>query len=345
MRVHTRALFLTLAPVCVVCAMLAWAGDSTLAPRIDPTPFLGDHYPVRRVSFRSGVNGFADVTYSTIPGFRPLTLDVYVPPAAARPKGLPLVLYIHGGGWANGHSRQSGAFDDWPGVLASLAARGYVVASLNYRLSSEAPFPAAVQDVKWAIRFLRAHATEYGVDPTKAIVWGGSAGGHLAALTATTCGVKSLEPSPPTPATPETTAVAAQSDCVQGAVTWYGIFDLASMTGATPGALPPPVARFLACSSESCSTDTLDAASPQHFVKSDMPPFLLVHGSADKTVNPSQSTRFLDAAVAAGAHATLIMIPDVDHSFIGATPGSTQEASLLALNKTFEFIDSTFKHP
>jgi acetyl esterase/lipase len=334
----------------MTCMLSANALAEPAAPKINASPFLGDHYPPRRMEFPGGVIGFADVTYAVIPGFRPLTLDVYLAPKGrAAASGSPLVLYIHGGGWANGHSRQSGAFDDWPLVLASLAARGYVVASLNYRLSSEAAFPAAIQDVKSSIRFLRAHATEYGIDPSKAIVWGGSAGGHLAALAATTCGVKELEPvappqvSPlPAQVSPESAALAQQSDCVQGAVAWYGIFDFATMAGPSPRVSPPAIAKFLGCIGV-CASEKLQSASPEHFIKTDMPPFLLVHGAADKTVDPKQSTHFRDAVAGAGGRISLTMIPDVDHSFIGQTPEATREASLLALKRTFEFIDATFK--
>jgi acetyl esterase/lipase len=333
----------------VLAAGLAYITSSNApaapsAPKIDASPFLGDHYPPRRIEFPDGVISFADVAYAMIPGFRPLTLDVYLAPKRGPTVGSsPLVLYIHGGGWSNGHSRQSGAFDDFPRVLASLAARGYVVASLNYRLSGEAAFPAAIQDVKAAIRFLRAHATEYGVDPSKALVWGGSAGGHLAALAAASCGVKELEPAPSAQASPESAALAQQSDCVQGAVTWYGIFDLATMVGPSPGVSPPAIAKFLGCNG-ACEPGKLQNASPQHFIKADMPPFLLVHGAADKTVDPKQSTGFRDAVSAAGGRISLTMIPDVDHSFIGQTPEATRDASLLALKRTFEFIDATFKH-
>lgn len=318
------------------------------APRIDATPFLGDHYPARRLGFPLGVTGLADVTYEILPGFRPLTLDVYMAPAPAKTGSVhPLVLYIHGGGWTTGHSRQSGAFDDWPKVLASLAARGYVVASLNYRLSSEAPFPAAIQDVKAAIKFLRANAAEYGVDVHKAIVWGGSAGGHLAALAATSCGEEALEPVAPSPALSGSDTIEQQSDCVQGAVTWYGVFDMAALRGthASGDALPPNVAHFLNCSSGQCATETLQLASPQHFVNSGTPPFLLVHGAADQTVDPVQSVRFAAAMKAAGAPVDLLMIPGVDHSFIGTTIESTRSASLEALQRTFEFIDATLKAP
>src|SRR6185369_12270345 len=138
------------------------------------------------------VVGFPDLTYSSLSGYRPLILDLYKPAKSGKP--LPLVIYLHGGGWQGGHTRHSGAFEDWPGVLASIAARGYVVASVEYRLSGEAAFPAAVQDVKAAIRWLRMHATEFGIDKARAVVWGGSAGGQLAALVGASCGVAALEP-------------------------------------------------------------------------------------------------------------------------------------------------------
>jgi acetyl esterase/lipase len=341
-----RTLALTLCCASFVYLPIA-AVASPDTPKLDAAPFLGDHYPVRRLTFPAGVTGFADVTYEILPGFRPLTLDVYVTPPTKPASAHPLVLYIHGGGWTTGHSRQSGAFDNWPKVLASLAARGYTVASLNYRLSSEAPFPAAIQDVKAAIRFLRAHATEYSVDVNKAIVWGGSAGGHLAALAATSCGVKELEPVAPNPALPGSDAIEKQSDCVQGAVTWYGIFDMNALRGThdSGDTFPPTIARFLNCNGGVCAPETLQLASPQHFVKSDTPPFLLVHGALDKTVDPTQSVHFQETMKAAGASVDLVMIPGVDHSFIGTTLESTRAASLQALNRTFEFIDATVKAP
>lgn len=334
---------------CLSYSALAGAAPaSAAAPTIDATPFLGDHYPTRRLAFPGGVTGLADVTYEILPGFRPLTLDVYLAsPSTTAATVRPLVLYIHGGGWTTGHSRQSGAFDNWPKVLASLAARGYVVASLNYRLSSEAPFPAAIQDVKAAIKFLRAHSGEYGLDVNKAIVWGGSAGGHLAALAATTCGIEELEPAAPNTALPGSDTIEKQSDCVQGAVTWYGIFDMNALRGThdSGDAFPPTVARFLGCNGGVCTSDTLQLASPQHFVQSNTPPFLLVQGAEDRTVDPAQSVHFNETMKAAGAAADLVMIPGVDHSFIGHTPEATRQASLQALSRSFAFMDATLKTP
>ena len=113
-------------------------------PAIAPEPVLEDRYPQRRVSFPGGVVSLADVTYSTIPGFRPLTLDLYLPPKTAA-GARPLVICVHGGGWMSGHTRHSGAFENWP----------------------------------------------------RAVVMGGSAGGQLAGLAATSCGVAALEPPAP----------------------------------------------------------------------------------------------------------------------------------------------------
>jgi acetyl esterase/lipase len=179
----------------LMSAAAVWAQQP---PAIAAQAVLEDHYPPQQVNFAGGVVGLSNLVYSTPAGFRPLTLDLYLPPAAGGAKTpKPLVIYIHGGGWSGGHSRNSGTFVDFPGVLASLAAKGYVVASLNYRLSGEAKFPAAEIDVKTAIRWLRTNAGKYGIDKTLIAVWGGSAGGHLAALTATTCGVAALEPPAP----------------------------------------------------------------------------------------------------------------------------------------------------
>jgi acetyl esterase/lipase len=337
--------------IVVISAHGMIAARAADTPKIDATPFLGDHYPARKTAYPSGVVGLADVTYQTLVGYRPLNLDLYYrATVSSRPaKSVPLVIYIHGGGWANGHSRQSGAFDDWPGVLASISAQGYVVASLNYRLSSEAPFPAALQDVKSAIRWLRLHATDYGIDKEKVVVWGGSAGGQLAALTATTCGVKELEPARLELSPANSAELEQQSDCVQAAITWYGVFDFAAVPGVT-AVLPVssgaagPALRYLDCHAPPCSAEAIRLASPVHFVNHNTPPFLLVHGADDKLVDPTQSRQFHAALQKAGVRTELLIIPGVDHSFIGSTPEATRDASLAALKRTLTFIESVVGH-
>jgi acetyl esterase/lipase len=337
----------------VMCfAVTLASGTATAAPEVVATsahPVLEDRYPERHTAFAGGVVGIADLTYSVVPGFRPLRLDLYEPPGA--PGSHALVVFIHGGGWMSGHTRHSGAFEDWPGVLASLAAKGYVVASVEYRLSGEAPFPAAIQDIKAAIRWLRAHAAQYGIDRQRAIVWGGSAGGQLAALVATSCGAAALRPPAPPPA-PGGHAVPrpedSESDCVQGLITWYGIFDFATIAAQSGpdgpqrlGSADTAPSRYLGCALSSCTPAILAAASAASYVDSNDPPALLIHGAADHTVPVQQSRDFYALLRSKGVPAELVEIPGVDHSFIGSTPEATRAASLLALQKSFEFIDRT----
>jgi acetyl esterase/lipase len=303
-------------------------------PAIGTRPVLEDRYPERRIAFPGGVTGLPDLTYSTLSGFRPLTLDLYLP-ASQVAGGAPVIIYVHGGGWTSGHTRHSGAFENWPGVLASLANRGYVVASLNYRLSGEAPSPAAEQDVKSAVRWLRANATRFGVDKRRVGIWGGSAGGQLAALAGTSCGVSALEP-------PVADAKAPlESNCVQAVVAWYGVFDFAPL--ATNVTAPPNVARYLGCDGGACAEEKIALASAiRHIDRSD-PPFLLIHGALDKTVAVSQSQNFHAALQASAVKSQLIVLPDVDHSFVGNTAELTRSSSLRALQVSIDFFDATLR--
>jgi len=317
-------------------------------PAVASHPVLDDRYPQHPATFPQGVVGIPDLVYESLPGFRPLHLDLYEPPGKAGSH--PLVIFIHGGGWVSGHTRHSGAFENWPGVLASLAAKGYVVASVEYRLSGEARFPAAIQDIKASVRWLRVHGSDYGIDKTRALVWGGSAGGQLAALAATSCGVTALEPATAGVASgraPAAVSPALESDCVQGVITWYGIFDfatLAAQAGAsgqqvnTAGSAP---SQYLGCALSSCSSAVLAAASAAHYVDSKSPPALLIHGTNDHTVPVQQSRDFYALLKSKGVLAEFVEIPGVDHSFIGSTPDATRVASLQALKKSFEFIDQT----
>jgi acetyl esterase/lipase len=313
-------------------------------------PVLSDHYPVHKQSFADGVTGYGDLVYSSLPGYRPLTLDVFVPAQKPGPTGFPLAIYIHGGGWMAGHSRQSASFEDWPAVLAALAAKGYVVASLNYRLSGEAKFPGAIVDVKNAIRWLRGHHDKYGIDKTRIAVWGGSAGGHLAALAATSCNVEALAPPviPGPPGAPAASPSANESDCVQAAAIWYGVFDMEASTNrprpaATANQPPAPAAdaNFLGCQVGSCPAASLKAASPVTFISKQTPPMLLIHGEADDVVPVSQSIEFHKALSAKGGQVELVIIKGVNHSFIGPDPARTHEASMDAINRTFAFFDKT----
>ena len=313
-----------------------------------------DSLSVVKVDFPDGVIGYPDIPYQTLPGYRPLKLDLFLPPksfASAGPR--PLIVYVHGGGWMAGGPRRSAAYIDWPKVLASLAARGYVVASVSYRFSREAPFPAAIQDVKAGIRWLRARATTYNIDPKRAAIWGQSAGGHLAALAGVSCNVAALEPGArivPGTANVETVASTAAgsdqaSDCVQAVVGWFGIYDFSTLpkrSSPPPGMPPGPSAEdlFLGCPAGDCTADQRKAASPVTYIDRTDPPFLLMHGSDDHTVPEAQTETFEAALRAAGVPVRKIVVPGVDHSWIGATPIATRDASKVALREAIDFIDA-----
>jgi acetyl esterase/lipase len=313
-------LLTTLACITLGFVVQVRAADAPIAA----SPVLEDRYPRQPVMFGDDVESFADLVYSVQTGYRPLILDLYKPRAKAPASGYPLVVYIHGGGWQSGHTRQSGAFANWPGVLASIAAKGYVVVSVEYRLSKEAPFPAALQDVKSAIRWVRANAQTYSVDKTRAVVWGGSAGGQLAALVATTCGVAALAPADP----------GTESDCVQGFIAWYGMFDLS-------GNMSDTLAQYLHCAASGCTAQQLAAASATTYLDAKDPPALLIHGELDKVVPVQQSRSFSAALQAKAVPVKLSVIPGVDHSFVGATPEATRTASLMALSQSIAFIEAT----
>jgi len=304
-------------------AALAFNGAAQASPvaaTISPAVVSTDQFSKHDATYPGGVTGHPDLTYSQVQGYRPTTLDLYTPAKGKSAK--PLVIYIHGGGWNAGTSRNAGAFSDFPAVLAGLAARGYVVASLNYRLSSEAKFPAAADDVDAAIRWLKGHAAQYGIDKSRVAIWGGSAGGQLAALAATDCSAA---------------AAGKESDCVQAAVIWYGVFDFAALPQR--GAADAPNG-YLGCRLADCP-QVVAAASPIAHVDAKTPPMLLIYGSEDKTVPPAQSRAMAVRLKAAGVRTEVVEIPGADHSFIGHTPEATKAASLQALQASFDFFDAT----
>ncbi len=342
-----------------LCASVScWAQLPSPVPEVSADGAKADRYPAHDVAFPNGVRGISGVVYSEPAGYRALTLDLYLPPGSLRtPAGFPLVLYIHGGGWLAGNARRSVPFVDFPGVLASLASRGYVVASMEYRLSGEAKFPAQLEDVKGSIRWLRLHASTYDIDPSRFMTWGVSAGGYLSGLAAVTCnkfapgqGMREQSSIPDAKAAPIPSS--SVSDCVQGAVSWYGIFDFATIAAQAqqdkalsredPGA---PEWQLLGCFGNSkCDRGKIAAASPVTYVDRNDPPMLLIVGSGDKLVPYQQTGEMAEKLKAAGAPVELIVLPGLNHSFLGKTAEETRDGNLKALDATFRFIDKTFKN-
>ena len=326
----------------LLCASAQSAATPTAGEQIaaaaqigkDVTAVGADSFANVSVAFPQGVRGFPDIAYQTLTGYRPMKLDLFLPPARFASAGpRPWVMYIHGGGWVGGGPRRSAAYQDWPKVLASLAARGYVVTTVSYRFANEAPFPAAIQDVKAAIRWLKANAAKYNLDPDRGMTWGQSAGGHLAALAAVTCGVTAL--SPPALETD------ARDDCVRGAVSWFGIYDFSTQSPNGPDGKPGPQGIFLGCGTGACTEEQFRRASPVHYVDAKDPPLFLMHGDKDVTVPLAQSQQFEAALKAAGVRTQLVVIPGVGHSWIGPTLEATQAASRQALAQSIDFIDAT----
>jgi acetyl esterase/lipase len=314
--------------------------DTETPPTPSPRPPVT--YEPQKVAFADGVSAQFDISYASLAGFRPLTLDIYTPRPRPGPL-LPMVLYVHGGGWNSGDSRHAPAFGDFPRALAGLAAQGYVVASLNYRLSQEAHFPAALQDVKAAIRWLRGHAGAYSGDPTRLAVWGMSAGGQLAAMAGATCGVMHFEPE-------GNVGYDAPSDCAEAVIDWFGPTDLENLAddNGKPGkdgfvatGAKTDEGSYLGCEPAACAPGVVKLASPQAFVSESTPPFLIQHGAADTSVSPKQSQRLYDMLKKKGVPAEIVLYPDAGHDFL--KDGSPDTATVTkAMAKLTAFLIASF---
>ena len=233
-----------------------------------------------------------------------LKLDLY------RPEGqgpFPLIIWIHGGGWTSGDKDLS---PNGPQVRQT--TRGYAVASINYRLSQQAKFPAQIEDCKAAVRWLRAHAGQFNLDPARIAVWGSSAGGHLAALMGASGDVSELEGGE---------GNLDYSSRVQAVVDWFGPTDLLKMVDDS---LPfpcniinhdspfSPESLLIGCAIQTCP-DKTERANPIRYVSADDPPFLIMHGARDCLVGPPQSQRLGDALAAVGAEVSLKFIAGAGH--------------------------------
>jgi len=241
----------------------------------------------RRSDWPEGVSADTDVVYRRTPERR-LRLDVYQPDASVPMPdgGRPAVLAIHGGGWCGGSKLSFGR------MAARLAQHGYVVISVEYTLSrpGQPSWPAALDDMREAVRWTRQHAREYGIDPTRLVAFGASAGGHLAALLG-------VDP-------------AAR---VQAVVDFYGPAELTGLATGTPSAAPI-IAQFLGGTPDEIP-EQYEAASPARHVSATSAPMLLVHGEDDAHVPPSQSEALARALRDAGVPNRLILVPGSRHGF------------------------------
>lgn len=236
-----------------------------------------------------------DIEYARLDD-RSLKLDLHRP-EKVRP---PLLVYVHGGAW------RAGSKSDMP--LGALVNEGWAVASVDYRLSTQAPFPAQAHDLKAAIRFLRATQIRLGIDARQIVIVGSSAGGHLAALVGVTNGNKELEGT--VGEHPET------SSDVQGIISLYGASNLTSILGQStePGLkMRVPALQLLLGGQPAEKPDLAWLASPVEHIDPHDPPLLLIHGEADPQMPPAQSTELASAYERARLPVKLVMIPGALH--------------------------------
>lgn len=263
------------------------------------------------------------VTYCTRGGIA-LKMDIYFP--ERKQDKSPAVLYLHAGAWALGDKTTIGD----PIEFEQTVMRGYVVASIDYRLAGQAQFPAQIGDAKCAVRFLRAHADEYGIDKTRVAAWGASAGGHLAALLGLTDASAGFDSG---------SQYQDQSSRVEAVVDMFGPADLTA-PDYVPNAADTSKVVFGASGPD--AEEKLRKASPVTYISADDPPFLIIHGDHDDVVPLSQSQE-LDARLrAAGVKSSLLVVKDAGHGLSPA--GGTPNPTVVDINRIIGgFLDNVLK--
>ena len=245
-----------------------------------------------------GVTVYRDLAYVT-DGHERQKLDLYVPETG---ENLPLIIWIHGGAWRGG--------DKTHYMPIEYLKAGYAGASLNYRLSQHAIFPAQIEDVKAAVRWLRANAETYRLDPNRFAAWGSSAGGHLVAMLGTAGDVKEF-------AVGENLEVSSR---VQAVVDYFGPTDFLQMDAHR---LPNGLVHDVPDSPESQLVgepiqehqDRVARANPVTYVSKDAPPFLIVHGDKDPLVPYQQSVLLNDALKKVGVPVTFYKVEGGGHGW------------------------------
>lgn len=230
-------------------------------------------------------------------GEQSLMLDLYLPkPGSAR---APCLVWIHGGGWGSGTKTGS--------PLLSLLPSGFAVASVTYRFKDKAPFPAQIEDVKAAIRWLRAHADDYNLDVDRFGVAGYSAGGHLAALVAVTGKDSSFDVGDNLKLSSAVKAVCV----ISGPTDIVAFFEGANETRRKllEGLLGGPLAD---------KQKLAESASPLYYIKPGLPPFMVIHGDVDKTVPIQQAQAMISKLEKCGTPPKVIIMPQVGHDIMGS---------------------------
>jgi acetyl esterase/lipase len=263
-----------------------------------------------------GVIFEAGIEYAN-PDGQHLRLDLAMPKEGKGP--FPAVLCIHGGGF------RAGKRESYDGLCMRLAEKGYVAMTVTYRLAPKYPFPAAIHDVKAAVRWARANAAKYKIDPKRIGVTGGSAGGHLAQFLGVTADVKEFEGDE---------GNASQSSRVACVVNFYGPSDFTKSYGkSVDAAVVLPL--FLGGNLETARKKHL-RASPLYWVTPNAAPTLCIHGTEDKYVAHEQAVWLIDKLRAAGVEAELLTMKGAGHGF-------RDKDAVAAEKAMFAFFDKHLK--
>ena len=265
-----------------------------------------------------GVRNNSNLTYCTLPGGRALQLDVFYRPTNRQ---RPAVLIIHGGGWSSGRREQH-----WP-LAQQLAGRGFIAVTAEYRLAGEAPYPAAVQDLKTALRWLRANARSYAIDTSRVAVWGFSAGGQLAALVGTTSHDSPYEAGP---------CYRSHSSQVQAVIDADGILAfLHPESGEGDDRKGPSAATRWFGAAKTERPELWEQASPLRHVDARTPPILFLNSAVDRMHAGRDDLRQqLDSL---GTYSEVHAFPNTPHSFVLFNPWFEP-----VLNYTVAFLNRVF---
>lgn len=273
-----------------------------------------------------GTRHFADCSYVIENGYRPVELDAWVP---ASDVPVPVVVWVHGGGYAQGDRRRTPDPVRFARLFPSVVEAGIALVSIDYRLGREAVFPGAVHDAKAALRWLARYADTLGIDPTRVAMWGESAGGHLAGFTTATHGQGSWDGEQ---------GVRAGGVELRAFVSWYGAMDLptivrpsitpeieAAFGGNVPEFIKFPPEYFNLGAERWQDPQVRATASPSTHATAAMPPTLFVHGDADRMV-PIQQSELMHARLQElGVPSELVRIPGADHVWMGVDQATVDD--------------------
>lgn len=282
---------------------------------------------------KPGIQLISNVTYSQPSGFgygsSPLKMDILRPMDNNK---YPAVVFITGGGFISANK------DSYIQQRLAIAESGYVVASIEYRVAPLAVFPAPLEDVKAAVRFLRANSEKLNIDENNIAVMGDSAGGYLSAFVGVTNDVKKFDKG----------ENLGQSSKVQAAIDIYGLSDLEQIASGFPKEIQElhksegaPEALWVRgpvlFRDPNAANKKYSEANPITYIDKELPPFLLMHGDEDKLVSPDQTKILHEALIKAGANSTRYVVKGANH-------GGIHWAQPKVVNIIIEFLNGSLKN-